>query len=43
MQALDIYVGWEGETLSGNVKSWGRMVKHVGVDKWVPARRELGR
>ena len=36
-------MGWEGETLSDNVKGWGRMVKHVGVDKWVPARGELGR
>jgi parafibromin len=34
---------WARGTLSDNTKSQGRTVKHVGVDKRVPARGQSGR
>lgn len=33
---LGVYVGWRGEPLPETVRSWGRGVLRVGIDKYVP-------
>ncbi|KAI9893260.1 MAG: accessory factor associated with RNA polymerase II [Vezdaea aestivalis] len=40
---LGIYVGWKGDQLPANVKSWGRGVKGVHVDKWSEMQGTQGR
>lgn len=37
--ALGVHVGWRGETVPDVVKSWGKGVVSVQLDRWSPAQR----
>lgn len=41
--ALGIYVGWRGDEVPASVKSWGRSVVGIELDKWSNAQGTNGR